>query len=381
MSPHLAHLPKRGYRPVGSRKLIPGKDMEYNETLASKQEQIRALKQRIIQRKVAFWSLPAPQRSRLQKLLAKRRQQGKHPGRRPGKEIKLVDIDGSVVPPSQESFAERILKIIAKNARLFDDCDKVRVDDVNYAITENGYTLVPLTNGIHLQETSSQAFNVSWVRDASTLNLEAVSPQPQPRKPQRCRYFGRYGYCQRGKACHYTHDIATIRLCPRILALGLCDTKNCLLNHNPNNCNTELCIRKLDHGICLDPDCNRLHHKPPLYDDPKYEVWVCRPFAMGGYCQRGTKCPFVHRSICPDYEELGHCSKPRCPLKHINTNRHQFMMVSSDGTEEYGVFVQADQKLFPVNSYTTKWENFFVEGDTFDVVIDEDTNSLELDMT
>ncbi|CAN3377405.1 hypothetical protein DIRU0_E52020 [Diutina rugosa] len=353
--------------------------MDYNEALAAKQEQIRKLKSNIIRRKVAYWSLPAAQRLQLKKHLSRRQQRGKHEGRRPGTEIKLVDVNGIV--PSIDASPEKVHQIVTKNTKLYDDCDRVRVDDVTYAVAENGYLLVPLNSGRHLQETSPKAFNVLWRRDVFSLNLEAVSPQPQPRKQQRCRYFGRFGICRRGKSCNFDHDVSTIRLCHNISSMGDCNVKNCLLNHNANNCNAELCSKNLSNGVCLNPDCHRSHHKPPLYDDPKYEIWVCRPFAVGGYCQRGSKCPFMHYLICPEYEENGRCSRSDCSLKHIDTYRHQAMMVNSKENDGNGVFIQDDRALIPVNSYSTKWEKLFLEGDTFDVEFDDDINDLEVGTT
>lgn len=70
-----------------------------------------------------------------------------------------------------------------------------------------------------------------------------------------------------------------------------------------------------------------MHWKPEHYGDPDYEVWTCRQFAIGGYCDRGKKCPMLHVLNCPDYEEEGSCPRGRsCTLAHPVTQRTQRLM-------------------------------------------------------
>lgn len=44
---------------------------------------------------------------------------------------------------------------------------------------------------------------------------------------------------------------------------------------------------------------------------------ICRPFALGGWCNRGLSCSFKHVYECPDYYESGVCPRGKtCKLNH-----------------------------------------------------------------
>lgn len=44
---------------------------------------------------------------------------------------------------------------------------------------------------------------------------------------------------------------------------------------------------------------------------------VCRPFALGGWCDRGYKCTYRHVYECPDFVDYGSCPRgASCKLSH-----------------------------------------------------------------
>ncbi|ODV77894.1 putative transcription factor with zinc finger DNA-binding motif-containing protein, partial [Suhomyces tanzawaensis NRRL Y-17324] len=186
--------------------------------------------------------------------------------------------------------------------------------------------------------------------------------------------------CQKGSACTYQHDKSRIRICRQYL-LNRCYDKNCLFSHDCNEHNTPICRYFLEKK-CTNSQCWFQHWKPPCYDNPNHEVWVCRPFVIGGWCGRGKKCPLLHVFNCPDFEEDGTCPKGKaCSLTHQVTKRHQDLMVTPANkyvaTEEEEVLVESDNEdetpsTVTINSYTVDPALLFVSLDDsrYDVYVD-----------
>lgn len=193
------------------------------------------------------------------------------------------------------------------------------------------------------------------------------------------------GICQKGSTCKYNHDKLRIRFC-RLYLANKCFNRNCLLSHECSEYNTPLCKYYLENK-CNNSQCYYLHHKPPGYDLPNHEIWVCRPFAIGGCCERGKKCPFLHFMNCPDFEEDGVCLRGNsCQLAHPITKRTQDLMVTPSNKYEFKpevdeVLVESDNedeskppKKVVINSYTVDPELLFVTSNMdgkYDIYIDK----------
>ncbi|EMG48635.1 hypothetical protein G210_0756 [Candida maltosa Xu316] len=259
---------------------------------------------------------------------------------------------------AEVSEQKRIMKIkknIASDRAATRNCDRIKINGDQYVVAKNGKLLLPIRmfqitnpkkctlNGIKYTRTKLGAFRV-------------LSKQNEVRFPKEdCFYFTRT-MCEKGSNCQYEHNKEKIRICPMFLA-GRCFNRNCLLSHTPNDHNTPLCRYFLDRS-CTNPACRYRHHKPAHYDDQDYEIWTCRPFAVGGYCERGKKCPFLHLLNCPDFEEDNYCPDGRdCKLNHQFTLRNQDMIsTKSNKYVRDPTVVTEEPPLEPlkkvINSYT-----------------------------
>lgn len=178
----------------------------------------------------------------------------------------------------------------------------------------------------------------------------------------------------------------------RQYCLDKCHNKDCLLSHNTSVLTTPFC-RYFMEGTCNNPTCKFVHHKPRHFNDADYEIWTCRPFAIGGHCARGIKCPFIHQWTCPDYEEDGSC--PRgilCTLTHQVTKRTQQLMATPSNkyvchkANDESVVVGDDEesagtkegKLI-ISSYTVLPQDLFVtcQNGRYDFYIDNDAGKQE----
>lgn len=135
--------------------------------------------------------------------------------------------------------------------------------------------------------------------------------------------------------------------------------------------------------------CPFLHHKPEHYDDANVEIWTCRPFAIGGYCKRGSRCPFLHLYTCPNFEEDGTCPRrTTCKLSHTITESTQTRILNRKEIEEdEDVLVESDEEDEKrsekkvekriVNSYTVNPDSLFDKGieDKYSYYIDSKPDS------
>lgn len=167
---------------------------------------------------------------------------------------------------------------------------------------------------------------------------------------------------------------------------GVCSNKNCLLSHTSNEYNTPLCRYYLENK-CLANSCRYQHHKPEHYGDENYDIWICRPFAIGGWCERGSKCPFLHLFHCPDFEEENDCPRgSSCTLTHVITKRTQKLMESTSNTYERDpnedVVVNEEDGVKEkniINSYTVPPDVLFITSKKgkYDIFIDNDPSVAE----
>ncbi|KAI5948851.1 hypothetical protein KGF57_005249 [Candida theae] len=84
---------------------------------------------------------------------------------------------------------------------------------------------------------------------------------------------------------------------------------------------------------CTNTQCKYSHLLPEHYGDSKYEIGICRPFSVGGWCPRGKNCPFLHVWNCPDYDEEVACPRgDSCSLNHVFTLRMQDRISTKSNT-------------------------------------------------
>lgn len=238
---------------------------------------------------------------------------------------------------------------LSKNATVTDLCDRIRVD-ATLAVRRGGAKLVPLDGERPLaqQELSWNGWNYSSCPSGDFIRIGVNDDFKE-----QCRYFTRHGFCMKMESCPFEHNVHRITICRQYLA-GKCDSE-CLLSHKPNAFNTAICRYEFQ-DTCHNKGCRYSHILPKHSKDPRYEIWTCRPFALGGYCERGHSCPFAHLFNCPDYEESGMCPRGKsCTLQHNITKRTQ--LLSANLQEEYGVFCaeEDDEKeKIIISSYTVE---------------------------
>ncbi|CDK27610.1 unnamed protein product [Kuraishia capsulata CBS 1993] len=118
------------------------------------------------------------------------------------------------------------------------------------------------------------------------------------------------GICRNGETCRFIHDPERIALCKDFVR-GSCFKADCLLQHKPTQYNSPSCKFFNIAGGCTNENC-LYTHKVETNDV------VCRPFAVGGYCEAGRDCEFRHSWDCPDFIDYGSCPMlPACRLNHV----------------------------------------------------------------
>lgn len=202
---------------------------------------------------------------------------------------------------------------LASNMASTDDCDRVQVNNVTYAVVNGGKRLIPLLN-----PDADQSPSVEWGSWTYRKSVHGTLKRTDMTKvPIYCRSFSRTGVCEEGELCKHIHDRRMQRLCWDFLN-DQCHGE-CSLSHMSSEYNVPLCSYFLA-GNCKNPACSFLHNPPPHSMDDKYSIWLCRPFSKGGWCIRGKKCPFLHLYQCPDYEEYGQCPLGNnCILQHVDS--------------------------------------------------------------
>jgi hypothetical protein len=313
-------------------------------------------------------------------------------------------------------------KIQVKRGRT-DSYDRVRVGDEVFAVTRGGSKLVLISPPSHKQEEKVITWNnLPYIRTESgdltchssrgRINMEycmyftktGMSPIPNP-SPQLINtnktppifwepclfqnFGGISGYCHKGSQCPYHHDPNRIRLCRLALTRGGCHNSNCLLSHNRTQHNTPLCRYYLQ-DKCSNPQCPFQHSKPDHFDDPDTEIWICRPFAVGGVCERGLRCPFLHLYVCPDFQEDGTCPRGKsCTLSHPVTPTTQKLILNHSTAEsDDDVLVESENqertpKKIIISSYTVAPDVLFSKpiDEKYDFYIDSNPGRAPLPET
>nr|KAJ3422627.1 hypothetical protein HK105_007242 [Polyrhizophydium stewartii] len=164
----------------------------------------------------------------------------------------------------------------------------------------NGVQFVRSKRG-NLILASTKRANIAAAAAAAAAGASAA---PKPR-------FFRYGRCDKGAACRYTHDPRRLALCPSKLKTGSCaDPQTCKLSHEPTEQTTPFCVY-FESRRCTNERCPYLHVKLSP------GAPVCSDFANEGFCERGSSCMQRHVFLCPDFDKDGKCPRgDKCRLPH-----------------------------------------------------------------
>ncbi|KAM8786619.1 zinc finger CCCH domain-containing protein 3 [Rhynchonycteris naso] len=158
----------------------------------------------------------------------------------------------------------------------------------------------------------------SLVSRAVQRSLAIVRQARQRRRKteqEYCMYYNRFGRCNRGEHCPYTHDPEKVAVCTRFVR-GTCKKTDgtCPFSHQVSKEKMPVCSYFLK-GICSNSNCPYSH----VYVSRKAEV--CTDF-LKGYCPLGVKCKKKHTLLCPDFSRRGSCPRgTQCQLLHRSQKR------------------------------------------------------------
>ncbi|TVY56673.1 Zinc finger CCCH domain-containing protein [Lachnellula cervina] len=125
-----------------------------------------------------------------------------------------------------------------------------------------------------------------------------------------CKMFTTTGICSKGPKCRYIHDASKVAVCKDFLLKGSCPSGElCDLSHDLTPERTPNCLH-FARGNCSNANCRYTHVRVSP------SALVCRPFAIYGYCEKGTSCEDRHIHECPDFSNTGTCTTKGCKLPH-----------------------------------------------------------------
>ncbi len=170
-----------------------------------------------------------------------------------------------------------------------------------------------------------------------------------------CRYYCRFGQCNRGNACQYLHDPSKRTICTKFLR-GQCPSeKQCLFSHSPNDNNLPACLLGVQ---CERKDCRYLHHDIPL------DAAICKDFVTFGYCELGRQCAQRHMFYCPEFWETNSCSDAHCKLVKLSRDAFgskvksiQSKKVNVADEEWLKLQIQPDFDFVPLDTFSSESES------------------------
>ncbi|TGZ83066.1 hypothetical protein EX30DRAFT_339299 [Ascodesmis nigricans] len=193
---------------------------------------------------------------------------------------------------------------------------EVVIAGISYKVVASGSKLVR-QSGTSLDQTPKKA-TVAGVQFTRSKNgnlirtgfVRATRLQHKPIN-EPCKFFSTTGKCKNGKSCRYIHDPDKVAICPLYLSTGMCpDGDSCDLSHDATPHRVPACHHFL-RGNCSHDDCRYAHVRV----NPAAPI--CRAFAYYGYCSDGGNCSKRHVHECPEFDEKGDCTDPKCKLQHV----------------------------------------------------------------
>ncbi|TVY45144.1 Zinc finger CCCH domain-containing protein [Lachnellula subtilissima] len=211
--------------------------------------------------------------------------------------------------------------------------DLLRLGDLNAA---NATPKTALIGGVRFYRSKNGNMYRSGIVKAHRKNA-VIKKINEP-----CKMFTTTGTCSKGPRCRYIHDASKVAVCKEFLLKGSCPSgDSCDLSHDLTPERTPNCLH-FAKGHCSNANCRYTHVRVSP------SALVCRPFAIYGYCEKGTSCEDRHIHECPDFSNTGTCSTRGCKLPHrhkasvmrTNTGRREVSAedessdLSSDEDEE-----------------------------------------------
>ncbi|KAI8597174.1 hypothetical protein EDD21DRAFT_225048 [Dissophora ornata] len=172
-----------------------------------------------------------------------------------------------------------------------------------------GVVYVRTTNGNLVRATLVKDQLLKKRAALEELKQKRKNPAPKKQRPF-CKFFTRFGQCQRGPACPFMHSRTHLAICKKFLR-GICPNtaSTCKLSHTPSPHTTPACSH-FQRAACTKDDCLYPH----IRINP--QAPICRPFATEGWCEAGINCKDRHVWICPDFDTPTGCKK-KCGLAHL----------------------------------------------------------------
>ncbi|KAL3860040.1 hypothetical protein ACJMK2_010222, partial [Sinanodonta woodiana] len=135
-----------------------------------------------------------------------------------------------------------------------------------------------------------------------------------------CKFYNRFGKCNRGDKCPYIHDPDKIVVCTRFLR-GTCKVTDCPFSHKISKEKMPVCSFFL-RGICNRDDC------PYQHVNVGKDAKLCQDF-VNGYCPLGEKCKKRHILVCTHFSRTGSCPDGKqCKLVHKRPRKRTNSFVS-----------------------------------------------------
>ncbi|EQC42729.1 hypothetical protein, variant [Saprolegnia diclina VS20] len=143
---------------------------------------------------------------------------------------------------------------------------------------------------IALCRSPSQNYNTSNSTAPAAVKPRSaftVSPSPASAttRTEYCRYYTRFGVCNKQNACPFIHDSRKVAVCRKFLR-GECDDAACTLSHVRDQNKMPVCTRFLK-GVCTREDC------PFRHVNVSRDAAICDAFVRG-YCPDGADCRMKH---------------------------------------------------------------------------------------
>ncbi|KAI9858552.1 MAG: hypothetical protein M1824_004288 [Vezdaea acicularis] len=206
----------------------------------------------------------------------------------------------------------RYLRSQASTARGTPSTELV-INDIRFQVVGGGSKLLRTSDNPKSARSTPKRASVAGVtfvrsRNGNLYRLSTV----KAKRAYTNIYISNHRTCKKGSSCPFIHDPAKVAICKDFLQKGSCPAgDNCDLSHDPTPERVPACLHFL-RGACSKENCRYAHVRVSPDAD------VCRPFAVLGFCPKGSDCTERHVHECPDYANTGSCRNQKCRLPHVD---------------------------------------------------------------
>jgi hypothetical protein len=178
-----------------------------------------------------------------------------------------------------------------------------RVDSRGSTYLQRKAGFVVKSGANQARERCSRAVKSSITR--LRLNNKLRLNKQKTDKKTYCMFFCRFGRCNKGLVCPFTHDPEKVAVCTRFIR-GTCKATDCPFSHQIAPEKMPVCYFFLE-GRCRNDSC------PYRHVNVNPEAKSCRAFQVG-YCAKGNACKRLHINACVQFLKTGQCSKGKACL-------------------------------------------------------------------